>query len=242
MDWATIGLISYIVLWVVVIVQVVLTVALARLVGQLMSRRFPAGGARVIDPGPETGTLLDGWETTDLFGEPVAVQFPRERGLFALYVSPHCSVCASLLPVAKHFFKEIATEAEGVWVLTLGTRQAQSHYARENGLTQQRVLAEDLLPPIWRLGGGPFGLWISATGEVKAKGMVNSREHLESLHNAAVLGHASFQSYVTAQAEKGRQSLVGSVPVVVTAAVQVSPQDSKEGRHEAVDPMVGSRG
>jgi methylamine dehydrogenase accessory protein MauD len=205
MEWSTVGLISYVLLWVVVIVQGVLTLALARLVGQLMSRRFPAGGARVIDPGPEIGTVVDGWETTDLFDHPVRVEFPRDRGLFLLYLSPHCTVCSALLPAAKHFLKEISADADAMWVMVLGTRQTQVTYAQANGLAQQPVLAEDRLPPVWRLGGGPFGLWLNAAGEVKAKGMVNNREHLESLRHAVALGHASVQSYVTAQAEQARQ-------------------------------------
>jgi methylamine dehydrogenase accessory protein MauD len=205
MEGQTILVISHVVLWIVVLVQALLLLALARLVGQLMSRRFPAGGARVIDPGPEIGTVVDGWEAIDLFGNAVRVQFPRERGLFLLYVSPHCSVCEALLPAARRFLKEIAAEAEGMWVLILGTRETQTTYARENGLALQPVLAEDGLPAPWRLGGGPFGLWINASGEVKAKGMVNNREQLESLRHAVALGHASVQSYVTAQAEKSEQ-------------------------------------
>src|SRR5258708_6850720 len=116
MDWLTILVVSHLVLWVVVLVQAVLLVALARLVGQMMSRRFPAAGARVIDPGPEIGTIVDGWEGTDLLGNPVRIGFPRERDLFLLYVSPHCTLCAGLLPSARRFFKEIAAEAEGMWV------------------------------------------------------------------------------------------------------------------------------
>lgn len=195
MDWTTLGVVSHLLLWVVVLVQVVLTLALARLVGQLMNRRFPALGARVIDPGPELGATLDGWEGTDLAGDPVRFHFPRPRGLFVCYLSPHCRVCTRLLPTARQFVKEIAAEAEGVWVLVLGSRQAKLNYAREHGLTPQTVLAEEDLPLPWRLGGAPFGVWISATGEVKAKGMTNNREHLESLRNAARTGHPTFQSY-----------------------------------------------
>jgi methylamine dehydrogenase accessory protein MauD len=200
MDWTTIGLVSHLLLWAVVLVQVVLTLALARLVGQLMSRRFPALGARVIDPGPELGTTVDGWEGTDLHGTSVQFPIPRPRGLFLFYLSPHCSICTKLLPTVKQFFKEIAAEAEGVWVFVLGSKQARLAYAQQHELTQQTVLAEENLPLAWRLGGAPFGVWISATGEVKGKGMTNNREHLESLRNAARTGHPTFQSFFTEQA------------------------------------------
>jgi len=48
-------------------------------------------------------------------------------------------------------------------------------------------------------------MWISAEGEVKTKGMVNHREHLESLKNAVVSGHPSIESYLGAVAEKREQ-------------------------------------
>src|SRR3989304_5081242 len=118
MEWSTLGGISYVILWVVVLIQVVLTLALARLVGQL-SRRFPPSGARVIDPGPEIGTVVENWEGTDLLGKPVSIQFPRERCVLLLYLSPHCSACGGLLPSAKRFFREIAETTEGVWVMAL---------------------------------------------------------------------------------------------------------------------------
>src|SRR5262245_1931772 len=130
MEWKTVGFISYLVLWVIVIAQAFLMLALARLVGQLMSRRMPGAGARVIDPGPEIGVTIESLEATDLMGRAMNVRFPRDRGVFLLYVSPHCSTCAMLLPSAKRFFKEIAAEAEGSWVMVLGSREAQIGYAQ----------------------------------------------------------------------------------------------------------------
>jgi methylamine dehydrogenase accessory protein MauD len=192
-------------LWVVVAIQVVLTLALARLVGQL-SRRMPPAGARILDPGPEIGQTLEGWDGTDLFGSPVSLRFPRDRGLLLLYLSPHCSVCAWLLPAAKRFFKEIDPAAEGVWVMTPGSRDTQIRYARDQGLTRHRVLAEDRLPVSWRVGGAPFGVWVDAAGAVKTKGLVNSREHLESLRHAAETGYPSVESYLAAVAEQQEAS------------------------------------
>jgi len=204
MNWTTIGWISYLVLWIVVVVQVTLTLALARAVGQLR-RRNPPAGARVINPGPQIDTRVGDWEGVDLLGNPLAISFPRARGLFLLYISPHCSVCAGLLPSAKRFFKEIAAEADSVWVMVLGSREAQISYARNNGLTQYPVAVEEQLPVSFRVGGAPFGLWIDASGQVKAKGMVDRREHLESLRYAVESGHPSIESYVAARAEEKEQ-------------------------------------
>jgi len=171
-----------------------------------MSRHFPMSGARVIDPGPEIGTTVVSWEGADLAGSPLSLRFPRQRALFALYLAPHCTVCTRLLPSARHFFKEIAPAADAIWVMTQGvTPEALKAYAHEHGLEALPGVSEEALLPSWRVGGAPFGLWVGADGKVKAKGMVDRREHLESLLLAAELGHPSIQSYVAARAEKEEQ-------------------------------------
>lgn len=199
--WSQFGLISYFVLWAVVLVQAVLLLSLSRLVGRL-SKRLPPSGARMIDPGPDLGQSLPAWRGTDLLGRDLAWEFPRERGVFLLYVSPHCSTCAQLAPAAKRFFKEIGDEAEGVWVLTIGSEQVHHDYIRKRGLDRHPVVAEESLPEELRLGGAPFAIWADAEGVVRAKGMVNTREHLESLRAAAAGGHDSIESYLEQEAER----------------------------------------
>jgi methylamine dehydrogenase accessory protein MauD len=201
MHWGTLAWLSYIVLWVVVIAQGILTLALARMVGRL-SRNTPLTGARVINPGPEINSLMTDLETTDLRGNSISFRFPRDRGLFLLYVSPHCSTCVSLVPSARRFFKEISSQTDAIWVMVSGSQEAQLEYAVRNDLTKYPITAEEQLPPGWRVRGAPFGLWIDASGRVSSKGMVNYREHLESLRNAAKMGHASVESYVSAAAEQ----------------------------------------
>jgi methylamine dehydrogenase accessory protein MauD len=211
MEWFTILVISHVVLWVVVLIQALLLLSLARLVGQLMSRRYPGSGARVMDPGPEIGSTVESWEGVDLLGKTVSAQFPQQRGLFLLFISPHCTACAWLLPSAKRFFKEIAAQAEGAWVMLTGSREAQVSYAEENGLSAHPVLAHGSLPMSWRAEGGPFAVWVDATGRVLAKGMVNTREHLESLRHAVEVGHATVESYMSAGAEAGERDQERSV-------------------------------
>src|SRR5262245_41719838 len=212
MNVSTLVVISYVVLWIIVIVEAVLIIALARVVGRL-ARKAPISGARVIDPGPEIGAAIESWTGMDLMGQSVSLMFPRQRGVFLLDVSPHCAVCRALLPSRKRFLKEIAADADGIWVMTLGQPETQLAYARENALMQHPVVAESQLPPTWRLGGAPFGVWVDSTGIVRAKGMVDRREHLESLRNAAAVGHPSVQSYMSAVAEREeqqREQLAGS--------------------------------
>ena len=197
MDWSTIGWISYIVLWIVVIVQCFLTLSLARLVGQL-SRRFPPSGAMTTDPGPELGEVLADWEGTRLDGQRVHFTFPRSRGLFFFYVAPSCSVCDALLPAGKSFFREISKVADTVLVMVHGSQQLQQAYVRKHGLENYRLIQEEDLPESWTVGGAPFGVWLDRNGEVRAKGLLDRREHLESLYHAAASGIPTIQALESA--------------------------------------------
>lgn len=197
MTVSTIFYLSYGFLWLVVVGQVILIVALSRLVGQL-NRRLPPAGARVIDPGPDLGAQVSGFEVVDLTGRRVSVTFPLERGLLILYVSPHCGTCTELLPAARRFFGEVSALADACLAMVTGSRQAQLEYAKRHALTERPVFAEEDLPSDLQLGGAPFALWIDREGQVCAKGMVNTREHLESLRNAVEVGFPSLQSFKAA--------------------------------------------
>lgn len=125
---------SYIAIWLLVTLQIVLTIALARLVGQL-NRRLPPSGARLIDPGPEIGDVVEAFDGTDLQGRAVSFQFPSNRGLLVLYLSPHCSQCTTMLPAVKRFSVEILQKAASVIVMVQGSPENQRSYVDKNRLT-----------------------------------------------------------------------------------------------------------
>ncbi|MCG8420078.1 MAG: hypothetical protein MJE77_19285 [Proteobacteria bacterium] len=156
-----------------------------------------------VDPGPELGEMLYNWEGTDLNGQTVVLEFPRRRDLFLFFLSPHCTVCTELMPAARSFIREISDRAETMTVMTHGSRQLQREYSTAHQLNEYHVLQEEELPEGWYVGGAPFGIWVERTGKVLAKGMVDRREHLESLKNAADLGLPTMQSL---QADRTRPS------------------------------------
>jgi methylamine dehydrogenase accessory protein MauD len=185
MNWSTLVYLSFFVLWIVVFVQLFLTLSLARLVGQL-SRRFPPSGALLVDPGPDIGEVLTGnWDATQLNGEPFQISFPRARDLFFFYISPHCTACSQLMPAARRFFQEISGQADTVIVMVHGSREVQCEYLKGQGVATFPALPEEHLPLAWRVGGAPFAVWVGRNGVIKAKGLINLREHLESLWRAA---------------------------------------------------------
>jgi methylamine dehydrogenase accessory protein MauD len=47
----------------------------------------------------------------------------------------------------------------------------------------------------WRVAKLPFSVLLDEQGKIVSKGLINSREHLESLFNAKESGFASLQDY-----------------------------------------------
>ena len=48
----------------------------------------------------------------------------------------------------------------------------------------------------WRISKLPYAVLIDESGHVRAKGLINSREHLESLFTAKEAGVASIQEFI----------------------------------------------
>ena len=95
-------LVSYVILWALVIILSLLVFALARQVGVLHERVAPAG-ALMPTSGPKVGELTEVMPLTDLNGHAVAVGGVDAEGLATLimFISPTCPVCKSLVPIAR---------------------------------------------------------------------------------------------------------------------------------------------
>ena len=65
----------------------------------------------------------------------------------------------------------------------------------------------------------PYAILVGTDGLVKAKGLVNHLEHLESLLTAARLGHATFESYAQ---HRGASTLPSAQRGVIGAIEQAS--------------------
>ncbi len=95
-------LISYVILWALVIILSLLVFALARQVGVLHERVAPAG-ALMPASGPKVGEMTEVMPLTDLNGHAVVIGGADSEGLatLILFISPTCPVCKSLVPIAR---------------------------------------------------------------------------------------------------------------------------------------------
>jgi methylamine dehydrogenase accessory protein MauD len=186
---------SQIFLWITVGVLGVLVAALARQVGVLHERIAPAGAltlhqkVNVGDAGPSMAlTALDGSKVTIGGARP-----GRSQLLF--FLSPDCPVCKTLLPIIRS-----ANGAENDWldIVLASDGEAAAHrrlVMAENLASFPYVLSETLGRQLG-VSKLPYAVLLDETGRIASLGLVNNREHLESLFEAKERGVASIQQYL----------------------------------------------
>ena len=192
--------ISNLVLWVLVLVLSTVVLALARQLGVLHERIAPAG-ALMLNRGLTVGEPAPVLELADLDGRAHRLGSPRADGRSTLlvFVSPSCPVCKSLLAAVKS-----SASDERSWMDVIlasdGDRSEQLEFVRAQGLNGVPYIVSSALGLAYQVSRLPFAALLDEQGILRARGLVNSREHLESLFEAKRLGVASLQEYFSSTA------------------------------------------
>ncbi len=192
-------IISQVVLWIVVVALSATVLALARQVGVLHEIIAPMG-ALTIDKGPKVGDAAPVFELTDLNGGPVTLGGPSAGGfsVMLMFVSPTCPVCRKLLPIVKSI-----AQSEAGWLRVVFTSDGeageQRDFVNRYRLHSFPMVLSGELGMTYRVSKLPYAVLIGEDGRVRAKGLVNTREHLESIIQAKQMGVASIQDYLKAQ-------------------------------------------
>ena len=192
--------VSNVALWILLLVLSAVVLALVRQVGVLHERSAPAG-ALMLNRGLVVGEPAPALEVADLEGRthrPGAAR-PDGRSTLLLFVSPTCPVCKSLLPAVKSARKD-----ERGWMDVIlasdGDSAEQREFVRSQGLDGIPYVVSAALGLAYQVSRLPFAALLDEQGILRARGLVNSREHLESLFEAKRLGVASLQEYFSSAA------------------------------------------
>lgn len=180
------------VLFVLVLLLIVAFLALSRQVGVLFERITPVG-AMINNNGPASG------ETSAVFNLPslnkgmVTIGGLQNKHQLVLFISPSCPICKVLFPVIRSINK-----SEGwlnVVLASDGDEQAHRQFIEHQQLSDIPYVLSPELGIAWRVAKLPFSVLLDEQGKIVSKGLINSREQLESLFNAKESGFASLQDY-----------------------------------------------
>jgi methylamine dehydrogenase accessory protein MauD len=186
---------SQILLWIAVIVLATVVAALARQVGILHERIAPAG-ALTLHQKVNVGDVASPMTLTTIDGQGITIGGKRKaRSQLLFFAAPDCPVCKSLLPVVKS-----AARAEAGWLDVVlasdGNEPAQRRMIMDQGLAGIPFVLSEALGRAFGVAKLPYAVLIDENGKVASLGLVNSREHLESLFEAKERGVASIQEFL----------------------------------------------
>jgi methylamine dehydrogenase accessory protein MauD len=170
-----IWLISYIVLWLVVLALIVLVLLLYRQLG-IMYLGTAEGVSR---DGLNRGTSAPDFTLTDQYGHPQRLAAMRGKPAALLFGSPSCGPCRLLAPQLDDWAKK-HPDINVVW-LNAASSDESARFVAETGL-KVPVAAyspESKLLDLYKVRVTPFIFMLDEVGVVRAKGLVNNKGGLD---------------------------------------------------------------
>lgn len=193
---STAFLAAFAVQWVVIALLAVMMVGLLRQVGMLHERLGPVG-ALTLPGGPKVGDIAPAFDLPSLTGGQVRVGGMNEDGASTLlfFLSPTCAICKTMLPILL----SMAREHGGTRLVLAsdGDEERQMKLIIQEKLTDYPFVLSTDLGRAHGVAKLPYAVLLDAEGRIVAKGLVNNREHVESLFEAQRSGIASIQDYLT---------------------------------------------
>ncbi|WP_172562177.1 redoxin domain-containing protein [Vibrio sp. Vf1514] len=168
-------------------------IALSRQVGILFERISPVG-AMINNNGPQLGETPKPMTLMSLNQGEITLGGAQEKSTLVLFVSPSCPICKVLLPLINSLQK-----AETRWLNVVlasdGDEAAQRALIAQHKLDAIPYVLSQELGVAYRVAKLPFSVLMDEQGQIVSKGLINSREQLESLFNAKESGFESLQDF-----------------------------------------------
>ena len=175
--------ISSILSWVVILILSIVVYALARQIGVLHERLKPVG-ALSLGSSLDVGSTAPTFELKSLNGGGVKLGGAHADGKATLlfFLSPTCPVCKVLLPSLLSL-KKSESWLELVFASDGDANEHQAFIETHN-IGDYPYLLSTELGMAYQIGKLPYGVMIDAGGTIASHGLINNREHLESLFTA----------------------------------------------------------
>ncbi|PMY73368.1 MULTISPECIES: methylamine dehydrogenase accessory protein MauD [unclassified Pseudomonas] len=173
--------------------------ALARQIGLLHERIRPVG-ALSLGKTIKAGEVAPGFTLPSLTGGSVSLGGANGQGQSTLlfFLSETCPVCKALLPVLKAIRQQEHSRLRVV-LASDGEVGAHQTFIEAQRLQEFPYVLSQEVGLAYQISKLPYGVLIDASGTVVTHGLINTREHLESLFEAQDIGFASIQAFEAAR-------------------------------------------
>lgn len=188
-------MVSQILLWIAIVVLTALVMALARQVGVLHERIAPAGALAmnsVLKVGEKSPHMIE----QSLDGRRVEIGSEKAVSTLVFFLSPDCPICKTLLPALKSALRAEKSWLECVLASDGSIPEIHKDFIKQYDLEAWPYVVSENLGKKFGVSKLPYAALVDEGGVIRSLGMVNSREHLESLFVAKEVGVASIQDYM----------------------------------------------
>ena len=163
----------------------------------VLSKRVPPVGALAVNNRIAFQAEAPGFEKASIEGNFVAVGGTRGRDQLLFFLDIGCPICRSLVQTVK----KVAHEESADLVFVSDGESVRQHleFCRKSNLMPCDYLISEEVGQAYGVGKVPYAALIGPNGNIITFGIVNSREHLESLFQAREDGVDSLQEYFRKQ-------------------------------------------
>ena len=187
---------SQLIIWAGLILIICALYVLSRQVA-LLSKRVPSVGALAVNNKIASHTRAPSFEKASVEGKVVVVGGIREKDQLLFFIDIVCPICLSLVQTVK----KVAHKESADLVFISDGETVGKHldfYRRSNLMPCDHLISEEI-GRVYGIGKVPYAVLIGANGKIIAFGIVNNREHIESLFQAREDKVSSLQEYFRKQ-------------------------------------------
>ena len=176
--------ISNIVSWIGIVALGVMVFALSRQIGVLHERIKPVG-ALSLGKAIQVGDTAPVFHENSLTGGMVRVggEDITDKSTLLFFMSSTCPVCKTLMPALKSIGNQASDWLKLVFASD-GHEAEHMDVIREHDLRDYPYLLSSEVGMAYQISKLPYGVLIDSQGQVAAHGLINNREHVESLFEA----------------------------------------------------------
>jgi methylamine dehydrogenase accessory protein MauD len=193
-----IWLVSYIALWLILLVLTATTIVLARQIGLLNIRLGPVG-ARMTNAGPDIGEQALTMEVLDHKGRIINLGGNRDRSTLMVFTVPGCKACGELAPALISIHKSEHLVLDIILISLGGGVKENLEFIEQHKLSKCPYVTSLDVGIKYGITTTPYALLVDREGVVRSKGIVNNIEHLESLLNAENFEYIGRNNHIRSQ-------------------------------------------
>ena len=135
--------------------------------------------------------------------EKLLIGKPTQKSTLLFFLSPDCPVCKEYLPVITSLSRAERSHLDVVFVSD-GDEPDHHAFIKDKKLENFPYVLSEEVGKKFGVSRLPYATLIDKTGIISSMGLVNSREHIESLLNAQDLNVASIQEFLEKQGNNER--------------------------------------